>query len=103
MEPDRCGRLRWIEVLVVIVVLGFLLALLLPAVNDRRPGRRAECMNNQKQLALAMLNYEAAHKRFPGYANRVARRPDGTWVAGSWVVPLFGYLDRADLESAWQT
>jgi hypothetical protein len=101
MESDRCGRLRLIEVLVIILVVGFLLALLLPSVGPREAGPRAWCMNNQSQFGKALLNYEAAHKRFPGYANRIAKRPDGTWLVGSWVVSIFGYLDRADLEDEW--
>jgi len=104
MESKR-HRFTLIELFVVIVVVGFLFALLFPALDggSAKVGRRAQCMNNQRQFALALLNYEAKERRFPGYANRVTKRPDGTWLAGSWVVPLFGYLDRADLESAWQS
>lgn len=102
MEPDRCGRLRLIEVLVIVIVVGFLLALLLPAVNHQPPGRRALCMNNQMQFGRALLNYEAAHKQFPGYTNRIAKRPDDTWLNGSWVVSIFEFLERADLDSEWR-
>jgi type II secretory pathway pseudopilin PulG len=103
MEPKPRHRFRLIELLVVIVVVGFLLALLFPALVKPPPGgRRAQCMNNEKQLVLALLIYEAEHRRFPGYANRITKRPDGTWLAGSWLVPILEMLDHRDLDEEWK-
>lgn len=55
-----------VELLVVIAIIGVLVALLLPAVQAaREAARRMQCLNNTKQIALGMLQFENVNGHFP--------------------------------------
>lgn len=64
MHPRR--GLTLVELLVVVAIVGLLVALLLPAVqSSREASRRNRCLNNLKQIGLALANYEAIHGVYP--------------------------------------
>jgi type II secretory pathway pseudopilin PulG len=77
---------------VVIVIIGVLAGLLLPAIlGSRDAARRTQCINNQKQLATAIIHYDSVKQHLPGYTNLI-----GTHTCG-WIPVLLPYLDRRDL------
>ncbi|NLF08376.1 MAG: DUF1559 domain-containing protein [Pirellulaceae bacterium] len=113
---SRSAAFTLVELLVVITIIGMLVGLLLPAVQSaREAGRRAQCMNNQKNIALAMMNFEAAKGHFPGYLNGltigygtpedvgggVIKTPVSS-APVSWVVTLLPYLDRRDVHDQYK-
>lgn len=64
-----------VELLVVITIIGVLIALLLPAINQaREAARRAQCTNNLRQLGIAIKSYESTYQMLP--LGRVTLLPD---------------------------
>ena len=88
------------ELLVVIAIVGILIALLLPAIQSARESARlVQCKNNLKQIALATLQYEAAHKSFPtgGWSSAWLGDPNvrpGARQPGGWIYQSLPYLEQ---------
>ena len=93
-----------VELLVVISIIGVLVGLLLPAVQQaRKAARRMQCQNNLKQIGLAIQNYHGVFRRFPsGYISNVDSTGNDIgpgWGWGSAVlpqleqVPLYNQID----------
>jgi prepilin-type N-terminal cleavage/methylation domain-containing protein len=87
-----------IELLVVIAIIGVLIALLLPAVQSaREAARRTQCLNNFRQIGLALHGYLDTNATFPpgGWELRIGINPAKRQLA--WSMLILPHLEQAAL------
>ena len=96
-----------VELVVIVIIVGILIALLIPAVQSvREGGNRANCCNNMQQISLAMMNYQSLHRPAAGFQHALLDENerqqqglelpgDGTAVHGVWhAVQIVEYQGR---------
>jgi prepilin-type N-terminal cleavage/methylation domain-containing protein len=89
-----------VELLVVLAVIGILVAILLPAVQQaREAARRAQCRNSLKQIGIAMHLYHDVYRRLP--MSYTAKSGVTTTVGGQWSVlaRILPFLEQGNLQS----
>ena len=102
MSESFDPRQRWLGVITLVICIGILWGLLMPAVRSPHgPSRRTLCTNNIKNLALATVNFESVKKQYPGYQASFGQRADGSAKIGSWAVSLLPMLEQQDLRDQW--
>jgi prepilin-type N-terminal cleavage/methylation domain-containing protein/prepilin-type processing-associated H-X9-DG protein len=95
-----------IELLVVIAIIAVLIALLLPAVQAaREAARRAQCVNNLKQLGIAMHNYHDVVGSFPTSFWRNSKDAGSTGNVDnsnrhSWFAMILPYVEQTNVYNA---
>src|SRR5688572_26962792 len=118
VERNNRRGFTLIELLVVIAIIAILIALLLPAVQAaREAARRSQCLNNLKQLGLAMLNYEGAQGGLPPMAKfwcnenppnndpdcpegyEATSGPGGWYDDHGWYIPLMPFIEQTGLKN----
>lgn len=87
-----------LELLVVLAIIGVLLGLLMSAIQRvRESAARAQCLNNLRQLALAMQDYHDTQGRFPPgqFLGPYGKGPDS--YGWSWLARLLPYVEQTNL------
>jgi prepilin-type N-terminal cleavage/methylation domain-containing protein/prepilin-type processing-associated H-X9-DG protein len=118
LKRQRRIAFTLVELLVVIAIIGILIGLLLPAVQSaRESGRRATCMNNIKQIGLALnlhvsaMGYLPPGARFKNSYNQQPSNDYDPWLeAGSkspgncgwsWMLYILPFMEHNEIYNQW--
>jgi len=102
LPRSRGAAFSLVELLVVLAILGIAIGLLLPAIAAaRESARRAQCQSHQRQVGLAILNFESAHRVFPasGWTRSGPGNPYGTFMG--WRTVILPQLEQSNVRTLY--
>jgi len=100
MKQKKSG-FTLIELLVVIAIIAILIGLLLPAVQKvREAAARTTCVNQLKNIALAVGNFDSTYSKFPGLSTVINQgtSTNGDSYSGSLYTQLLPYIEQESLQ-----
>jgi prepilin-type N-terminal cleavage/methylation domain-containing protein len=102
-HAGSCRAFTLVELLVVIAIIGVLVALLLPAIQAaREAARRTQCLNNLKQIGVALQNHHDARKSFPLGCELDADIGDLDETLRTWAIEILPYAEDDNLRKLYE-
>ena len=99
MTKRQRAAFTLVELLVVITIIAMLVAIVVPATMQYiAEARKVQCINRERELCMALIQYDLAKGRYPGYKQYIGNRNEPV----SWGVVMLDRMGQKELHSKWE-